>query len=228
MHMLSVGATGEERAKAVLSGLFAGLIGLAVAVFGFFFAYAFYPRDYFPRSLFQEDPAEFDPSGFGVPGLGSSVSYSSELFGIEGTGSASTDLLFAGVGLVFFTIGMLWATSFLLLIVRTFRAAAWLDGTRAHVRGTFRTRSIDLATAYVSKGAVTSRIGHRLISTPVLEARDPATGNRLTIRLEGLGSGGLPPNDLRALADAMSTGRGDSADDRDVLAVAENLRAGRT
>jgi hypothetical protein len=110
------------------------------------------------------------------------------------------------------------------MIARTFRSAAWLDGTRAHVRGVFRTRSADLATAYVYQGAITTRIGHRIISTPTLEARDPATGAKLTIPLESLGAGRLPPNELRALADAMSRGRGDSDNDRDVLDLAENLR----
>jgi hypothetical protein len=231
MHTLSVGATGEERARAVFSGLLAGSIGLAVAVFGFVFAHAFYPRDYFPRNLFQGDPSE---TGW-TPDLGPdefepSVSYSSEfessVFGIHGTGSHGADLLFAGVGLFFFAFGTLWTLSFLSMIARTFRAAAWLDGTRAHVRGLFRTRSIDLATAYVHQGAHTVRIGHRVVSTPTLEASDPVTGAKLTLRLEGIGSGRLPPNELRALADAMSRGRGGSDNDRDVLQLAENLRTG--
>jgi hypothetical protein len=232
MHMLSVGATGEERAKAVFSGLLAGSIGLAVAAFGFVFARAFYPRDYFPRSLFQDDsPDAGSFPDLGPAGFESSVSYSSELespvFGFDGTGSDGMDLAFALVGLFFFAFGTLWAVSFFGMIARTFRAAAWLDGTRAHVRGVFRTHSVDLATAYVYQGAITTRIGHRVISTPTLEARDPATGAKLTIRLEGLGSGRLPPNELRALADAMSRGRGDSDNDRDVLDLAENLRAAK-
>jgi hypothetical protein len=62
MHMLSVGATGEERTRAVFSGLVAGSIGLAAAAFGFVFARAFYPRDYFPRSLFQDSSPDVGSS----------------------------------------------------------------------------------------------------------------------------------------------------------------------
>ncbi|WP_433794536.1 hypothetical protein [Actinoplanes sp. CA-252034] len=228
MQMLSVGSAGEERRTAVLVGLFSGLIGLGVAAFGFFFARSFYPRDWFPRSLFTEDPGGWEPADAGDTGIGSDPFGGSDSYdGSDpfGGGSGGADLIFVVGGVLFLVIGLLWALSFAVAIVRAFRAAAWLDGTRIHVRGAFRTRSIDLATAYVHQGAVTTRIGHRVVSTPTLEARDQATGERLSIPLASLGSGRLPPNELRALADAMSRGRGHSADDRDVLALAETLRA---
>ncbi|GIE83134.1 hypothetical protein Aph02nite_90840 [Actinoplanes philippinensis] len=211
MRMLSVGVTPDERRTAVFFGLFAALIGLGAATLGFLFAYSSYPRDWFPRTLFTEDApftedsAVIDDVGSGFPGA-------------EGTGFG---LIFAIAGLIFLVIGLLWTTSFLVAIVRAVRAAAWLDGTRVHVRGAFRTRSIDLATAYVHQGAVTTRIGYRIVSTPTLEVRDPRTGKALSLRL---GAGRLPPNERRALADAMSQGRGNSPDDQDVLKLAETLR----
>ncbi|BEL08680.1 hypothetical protein Q0Z83_068710 [Actinoplanes sichuanensis] len=147
--------------------------------------------------------------------------------GADGLAPDGPDGLFQVVGLVFAAVGMLVVAFGVTVILRAVRFAAWLDGTRAYVRGAYRTRSVDLATAYVHQGAVTGRVGRQAISTATLEARDPATGATLTIPLESAGSGRLPPNELRALADAMSHGRGTSADDQDVLRFAETLRSAR-
>jgi uncharacterized membrane protein len=136
MHMLSVGATGEERGKAVFFGLFSSLIGLVGATIGFFFTWTFYPRDYFPRSLFQEDSSPYHDSGFDASYSGSSdfdpSDFDTSGFGSEGTGSDGFDLLFGVAGLIFVAIGVVWVVFSLGLILRIVRAAAWLDGTRGN------------------------------------------------------------------------------------------------
>lgn len=45
----------------------------------------------------------------------------------------------------------------LYLVLRVLRTAAWLDGSRARVRGALRTRTVDLATARIESGAVSYR-----------------------------------------------------------------------
>jgi hypothetical protein len=128
------------------------------------------------------------------------------------------------IGGAFVLIGLLVIVAGVTAVLRALRTAAWLDGTRVHVRGAYRTRVVDLATAYVSQGAAKRQVGHSIVSTPTLEARDPATGRRVTVPLEGVDAGRLPPNELRALADAMTRGRGGSDDDHDVHRLAESLR----
>ena len=117
----------------------------------------------------------------------------------------------------------------LYLALRVLRTAAWLDGTRASVRGAFGTRTVDLAGADVSAGAITYRHGEdtmheRVERVPTIVARDRATGRRVTIPLRAGDGANLPPHELRALADAMSIGRSTDGRDADVLTLAGQLR----
>jgi hypothetical protein len=106
------------------------------------------------------------------------------------------------------------------LAVSALRTAGWLDGTRATIRGAFRTRTVDLATATVTAGATTYRRNRDTThQVPTLVAKDPA-GHRVTIPLHGVGAAQLPPAELRALAEALAANP-----DRDARAVATQLRA---
>jgi hypothetical protein len=104
------------------------------------------------------------------------------------------------------------------------RAAAWLDGTTLRIRGAFRSRRIDLATADVTLGTVThTSEGTGYQRVPVLVARDPASGRRVKLSLSGAGMDRLPPVELRALADAMIAGRPEESP-ADAWQVASHLR----
>ncbi|MEU2613356.1 hypothetical protein ABZ570_17490 [Micromonospora sp. NPDC007271] len=114
----------------------------------------------------------------------------------------------------------------LYVLLRVLRTAAWLDGTRASVRGALGTRTVDLATAEVHGGTAAYRAGENVVlPVPTVVARDRDTGRRVTIPLRGLGLATLPPYELRALADAMTTGRPDSGRDADAHVLAGQLRA---
>jgi hypothetical protein len=114
----------------------------------------------------------------------------------------------------------------LYLLLRVLRTAAWLEGTRASVRGAFGTRTVDLAAAEVHGGAVAYRAGgDAVVRVPTVIARDRDTGRRITIPLQGMGLATLPPYELRALADAMTTGRPNSGRDADAHLLAGRLRA---
>ncbi|WP_143133926.1 DUF4352 domain-containing protein [Actinoplanes philippinensis] len=134
-------------------------------------------------------------------------------------------------------IGLLLVSLSVVLMLRMVRSAAWLDGTVAYVRGAFRTRSIDLSTAYVSAGTATRHeaagrshtaagtVHHVAVrEVPTLEAHDPVSGRKLTIHLCRPGGGAIPPYALRALADAMVRGRGRNGNDHDVHQLAHRLR----
>jgi hypothetical protein len=96
----------------------------------------------------------------------------------------------------------------LYLLLRVLRTAAWLEGTRASVRGALGTRTVDLATAEVRGGAVAFRGEEdRVLRVPTVVARDRETGRQVTIPLQGMGLATLPPYELRALADAITAGR---------------------
>ncbi|MEU8260347.1 hypothetical protein AB0C02_06960 [Micromonospora sp. NPDC048999] len=113
----------------------------------------------------------------------------------------------------------------LYLLLRVLRTAAWLEGTRASVRGALGTRTVDLATAEVQGGAVAYRAGgDAVVRVPTVVARDRDTGRQVTIPLQGMGLAALPPYELRALADAMTTGRPNSGRDADAHALAGRLR----
>ena len=129
-------------------------------------------------------------------------------------------------------IGLLAAGLFVLLgllaTVSSLRGtAAWLDGTRLRVRHTFRTSTVDLSTADITGGIVThSRTSDegrtRVRRIPTLVARDPASGRKVTLSLQGTSMDLMPPVELRALADAITIGRPES--DVDASRVAQQLR----
>ena len=84
------------------------------------------------------------------------------------------------------------------LALSTLRTAAWLEGTRATVRGALRTRTVDLATATITAGATTYRRNRdtsreSIERAPTLIAEDAAGGHRVTIPLHGVGMAQLPP-----------------------------------
>ncbi|MFE9958230.1 hypothetical protein [Micromonospora sp. NPDC005299] len=139
---------------------------------------------------------------------------------LHGGATAPAPLRYAGLcGLPFVLLG-------LYLVLRVLRTAAWLDGTRASVRGAFGTRTVDLATAEVRGGTIAHRVGDdRVVRVPSLIARDGGTGRRVTIPLQGPGLGNLPPYELRALAEAITAGRPDQGRDADAHALAGQLRA---
>jgi hypothetical protein len=121
------------------------------------------------------------------------------------------------LGIPFVLVGVYLALS-------TLRTAAWLEGTRATVRGALRTRTVDLATATITAGATTYRRNRdtpreSIERAPTLIAEDAAGGHRVTIPLHGVGMAQLPPPELRALADALTTNQ-----DRDARNVATQLR----
>jgi len=108
-------------------------------------------------------------------------------------------------------IGVPIALLGIVMVLRALRSAAWLDGTTLRVRGAFRTRSIDLATATVTAGMSTHRNsdgGRVTVSrVPMLVARDPQSGRTISLPLQGMGLDQLPSQELRLLADAMTAGR---------------------
>ncbi|MFI7425500.1 hypothetical protein ACIBPB_00790 [Micromonospora sp. NPDC049836] len=114
----------------------------------------------------------------------------------------------------------------LYLLLRVLRTAAWLDGTRASVRGALGTRTVDLATAEVRGGGVLRHpVGDEAaVRVPTLVARDPDSGRRVTVPLQGVGLTALPPYELRALADAITAGRPTGGRDADAHALAGQLR----
>jgi hypothetical protein len=112
------------------------------------------------------------------------------------------------VGWVGLVLGGGFALLGLFLILRCLRAAAWLDGTTLRVRGALRSRVVDLAVADITLGTVTyTDDDHRSRRVPMLLARDAASGRRVKLPLSGAGVDRLPPAELRALADALTTGR---------------------
>ena len=120
------------------------------------------------------------------------------------------------LGIPFVLVGVYLALSAL-------RTAAWLEGTRATVRGAIRTRTVDLATGTVTAGARTYRRNREtsresIEQVPTLVARDPS-GASVTIPLHGVGTAQLPPAELRALAEALTANP-----DRDARTVATQLR----
>jgi hypothetical protein len=118
-------------------------------------------------------------------------------------------------GLPFVFVGLYLALSVL-------RTAAWLDGTRATVRRAFGTRTVDLATATITAGAITHHHGDNgtaVERVPTLIARDPASGRTITIPLRGPATAQLPPAELRGLAAAI-----EANPDADARNLANQLR----
>lgn len=112
------------------------------------------------------------------------------------------------VGVMGLVVGGGVALLGLFVVVRSLRAAVWLEGTVLRVRGAVRSRRVDLATAEVTLGMVTHTGDEGYRRVPTLQARDRAGGR--PVRLSLSGGGGLdrlPPAELRALADAVTAGR---------------------
>ncbi|MEU8184710.1 hypothetical protein AB0B85_09100 [Micromonospora sp. NPDC049044] len=115
------------------------------------------------------------------------------------------------------------------LVLRVLRTAAWLEGSNLRVRGAFRTRGVDLATARIDTAALAYREASDDFPTdgqraPAIIATDRANGRRVTLALHGMGLVSLPPSELRALADAIATGRPVDGRDGDAHTVARQLR----
>ncbi|MCW3814724.1 hypothetical protein ONA91_09680 [Micromonospora sp. DR5-3] len=202
---LSVGAAPGQRAFAAVAGVLCTAFG-AVFVLLPIFAGPLLSRltgygDPFP----SYDEARDLPPGMLPPALNDPASPGS--------------FRFVGLcGLPFVLLG-------LYLLLRVLRTAAWLEGTRASVRGALGTRTVDLATAEVRGGALAYRGGDdAVLRVPTVIARDRDTGRRVTIPLQGMGLATLPSNELRALADAITTGRPNEGRDADVHVLAGRLR----
>jgi hypothetical protein len=120
-------------------------------------------------------------------------------------------------------LGIPFALLGVYLALSALRTAAWLEGSKATVRGALRTRTVDLATATVTASARTYRRneGTSRASTervPTITAKDP-DGTQVTIPLHALGMAQLPPQELRALAEALTANQ-----DRDARSLATQLR----
>ncbi|WP_089017588.1 hypothetical protein [Micromonospora coriariae] len=210
---LSVGASPGQRTVSVLAGVFIAAVGAAFVLLplvadgllrqltgpGDGFASYEQARDLPPGML----PPELQDSGGGG--------------GWDQPGSVR---LVGLCGLPFALLGVY-------LVLRVLRTAAWLDGSRARVRGAFGSRTVDLATARIDAGMVPHREaeGHDRPARgqPIIVATDRTSGRRVTIPLHGMGLP-LPPSELRALADAITTGRPTDGRDGDAHAVAGALR----
>ncbi|MEV6842336.1 hypothetical protein [Actinoplanes sp. NPDC051411] len=210
---LRLSATPSIAARVI--GTVAGLIFVVVGI-----AFAALPliADGWLRDLTGDNSASCD----GLQGIPSSA-LPPELRDCANLPSAT--LPHPGLGPIRFVglIGLPFALLGLYLIVRVLRTAAWLDGPTLHLRYALTTRSANLSTADVSIDQITRRTtddGRPVIrQVPTLAAKDvdaPAP-----IRLPLL----LPATELRALADAIATGRAPEGRDRDARRTANQLRA---
>ncbi|PWR11805.1 hypothetical protein DKT68_04805 [Micromonospora acroterricola] len=209
---LSVGASPGQRTVSVLAGVLLAAVGAAFVVLplvaGGLLRQLTGPGDGF--ASYEE--ARDLPPGMLPPALRDS-----------GGGDQSGTGLLAGLcGLPFVLLGVY-------LVLRVLRTAAWLEGTRARVRGAFGSRTVDLATARIDGSMVAREVeddnprarGHQ---APAIVATDRDSGRRVTIPLRGMGLPTLPPSELRALADAITAGRPTDGRDGDAHAVAGELR----
>ena len=205
---LSVGAPPGQR-------LFATLVGALFAVFGTAFVLLPVVADGLLRRLTGSgDPfPSYDDARDLPPGM-----LPPELRDAATTDSPGSGRFVGLCGVPFVLLG-------LYLVLRVLRTAAWLEGTRASVRGALGTRTVDLATAEVTGGAVAYRTGDEaLVRVPTVVARDRGTGRRVSIPLQGMGLATLPPYELRALADAITAGRPTDGRDADAHGLAGQLR----
>jgi len=212
---LSIGSPPAQQAFGVVFGLFFATAGAAFALLPFVV-------DGWLQNAFRADescPTSSEISGIPPellpPSVRECVSNGSWFNDGAGFGPMRLIGLF---GIPFMLVGLYLALSAL-------RTAAWLEGTRATVRGALRTRTVDLATAMVTAGATTYRRNRdttrqRAEQAPTLIAKDPATGRGVTIPLHGVGMAQLPPPELRVLAEALTPNQ-----DRDARNVAAQLRA---
>ncbi|MGW0212851.1 hypothetical protein ACWDXH_00485 [Micromonospora chokoriensis] len=207
---LSVGASPTQRTVAVLSGVFVATLGVAFVALPLL-AGGLLRRLTGPGDAFASyEEARDLPPGMLPPGLRDSA-------GADRSGPVPVVGL---CGLPFVLLGVY-------LVLRVLRTAAWLDGSRVRVRGAFRTRSVDLATARIDADGVPHRgddapmVGQRMRSAVV--AVDRSGAPRVVIPLRGMGLDSLPPSELRALANAITTGRPADGRDDAAHAVADRL-----
>ncbi|MFG1839381.1 hypothetical protein ACGFH8_13195 [Micromonospora sp. NPDC049175] len=208
---LSVGASPAQRTWAVVVGVFVTAVASAFVVLplvaGGVLGRLSGPGD--PFSSYEE--ARDLPPGMLPPALRDG--------GAEQAGPSP----FIGLcGLPFVLLGIY-------LVLRVLRTAAWLDGSHVRVRGALRTRRVDLATARIDATELSDReaaddfpVDRR--RAPAIIATDRSDGRRVTVALQGMGLTSLPPSELRALADAITTGRPVDGRDGDAHAVARQLR----
>ncbi|WP_422738445.1 hypothetical protein ACN263_03890 [Micromonospora sp. WMMD729] len=196
---LSVGASAGQRTLAMVTGVLVAAVGAAF-VLGPVLAGGLIRRLTGPGDGFASyEEARDLPPGMLPPALRES-------------GGGSGRGLFLGLcGLPFVLLGVY-------LVLRVLRTAAWLDGSRVHLRGALRSRSVDLATARVDPESYRGTEG----GPPAIVVHDRVSGQRATIPLRGMGLPVLPPSELRALADAFVAGGPEVAPD--ARAVAAHLR----
>ncbi|MEU4470215.1 hypothetical protein [Micromonospora sp. NPDC023888] len=210
---LSVGASPSQRTWAVVVGVFVAAVGTVFVVLplvgGGLLTRLSGPGD--PFSSYEE--ARDLPPGMLPPALR------------DADGNAGQAGLSPFIGLC----GLPFVLLSIYLVLRVLRTAAWLEGSHVRVRGAFRTRGVDLSTARIDAAPLSYREADDDRSAggqraPAIVATDHADGRRLTIALHGMGLTSLPPSELRALADAITTGRPEDGRDGDAHAVARQLR----
>ncbi|WP_433537158.1 hypothetical protein ACQPZK_04985 [Micromonospora sp. CA-249363] len=198
---LSVGASAGQRTLAVVTGVLVAAVGAAF-VLGPVIAGGLLRRLTGPGDGFATyEEARDLPPGMLPPALR------------ESEGGSGRGLFLGLCGLPFVLLGVY-------LVLRVLRTAAWLDGSRVHVRGALRSRTVDLATARVDPGSYGGTEGRG--GPPAIIVIDRVSGQRATIPLRGMGLPVLPPSELRALADAFDAGGPEAAPD--ARAVAAHLR----
>jgi hypothetical protein len=141
-----------------------------------------------------------------------------------GSGAGGVHFAWRAVALVLAPVAVL----LLYAMMRVVRHAAWLDGTVAIVRGAFRTRKVDLATAILG-GGPSDRFhqrGHLFAGERLsILALDRDRGVKVHVPLRGHGLPRLPSAELEALANAIMAGRQPNDADYSVaIGVASHLR----
>ncbi|SIN34901.1 hypothetical protein [Micromonospora cremea] len=209
---LSVGASPGQRTVSVLAGVFVAAVSAAFVVLPLV-ADGLLRQLTGPGDGFASyEQARDLPPGMLPPAL-------------RDSGGGAGD--HSGFGPLVGLCGLPFALLGVYLVLRVLRTAAWLDGSRARVRGAFVSRTVDLATARIDAGPYCEAgdddpraRGH----WGAIVATDHDSGRRVTIPLRGMGLPTLPPSELRALADAITTGRPTDGRDGDAHAIAGALR----
>jgi hypothetical protein len=123
--------------------------------------------------------------------------------------------------------GVPFALGAVYLLLHTWRFQIRLDGTLLSKRGALLTRRADIATAEVNMAGFhyTQRVSHdrrAVYRVAAVAVTDPASGRTIKVPLRGQGLDLLPPNQLRALADALDCNM--SADPQRARGIAAQLR----